>query len=75
MPNILLNKSFMVKIQDMPSFDHDTSFSLNQPQPQKWNGLPDIEKKNIGIGKIREPDTVKTTKTKKKILRDCVHKL
>ena len=43
--NILLNKSFMVKIQDMSSFDHDTSFFLDQPQPQKWNGLPDIQKK------------------------------
>ena len=50
----------------MSSFDLDTSFFLDQPQPQKWNGLPDIQKKNIGIGKIREPDTVKTTKTKKK---------
>ena len=56
----------------MSTFDHDTSFFLDQPQPQKWNGLPDIQKKNIGIGKIREPETVKTTKTKKKILRDCV---
>ena len=54
----------MVKIQDMPSFDHDTSFSLDQPQPLKWNGLPDIhKKKNIGIGRIREPVTVKTTTT------------
>ena len=50
----------------MSTFDLDTSFFLDQPQPQKWNGLPDIQKKNIGIGKIREPDTVKTTKTKKR---------
>ena len=60
----------MVKIQDMSSFDHDTSFFLDQAQPQKWNGLPDIEKK-IGIGRIMEPVTVKTTTTKKDFNRLC----
>ena len=62
----------MVKIQDMSSFDHDTSFPLDQPQPVKWNGLPDIHtKKNIGIGRIREPVTVKTTTTTKDFNRPC----
>ena len=70
--NILLSKSFMVKIEAMSSFDHHTSVFLDQPQPLKWNGLPDIQKKNIGIGRIREPVTVKTTMSTKRILKDCV---
>ena len=53
----------MVKIQDMSTFDLDTSFFLDQLQPLKWNGLPDIQKQNIGIGRLREPVTVKTTTT------------
>ena len=61
----------MVKIQAMSSFDHDTSFFLDQPQPLKWNGLPDIQKKNLGIDRIREPVTVKTTTTKKDFNRLC----
>ena len=55
----------------MSSFDHDTSFFLDQPQPLKWNGLPDIQKKTIGIGKIREPVTDKTTTTTKDFNRPC----
>ena len=61
----------MVKIQDMSSFDHDTSFFLDQPQPLKWNGLPDIQEKKIGIGRIMEPATLKTTTTKKDFNRLC----
>ena len=61
----------MVKIQAMSSFDLDTSFFLDQPQPLKWNGLPDIQKKNLGIDRIREPVTVKTTTTKKDFNRLC----
>ena len=60
------------KIHAMSSFDHDTSFFLDQPHPLKLNGLPDIQKKNIGIGRIREPVTVKTTMSPKRILKDCV---
>ena len=37
------------KIQAMSSFDHDTSFFLDQPQPLKWNGLPDIQKKTLAL--------------------------
>ena len=67
----------MVKIQAMSSFDHDTSFFLDQPQPQKWNGLPDIRKKKTLalIGRIREPVTVKTTKTTKRFSQTVFNKL
>ena len=60
----------------MSSFDHDRSFFLDQPQPLKWNGLLAYKKKkhwkkNIGVGRIREPVTVKTTTTKKDLKRLC----
>ena len=49
----------MVKIQAMSSFDHYTSFFLDQPQPQKWNGLPDLKKKKLGTRQLKQKTTTK----------------
>ena len=53
----------------MSSFDHDTSFFLDHPKPQKWNGLPDIrKKKNSGI----DWQNKGTSQKQQKYFTDCV---